>query len=134
MIARACAAFGKTGLRLCLQLWPLWLAWGALQLSLRLWRDGVLLSADMDRASVDYAFASAAWPSAGLFGPILLMLIALALHRAGHAARVTALSGVGGVALGTKEEVAKTSALPIPQITRASRNHASGSVESMAMI
>lgn len=99
MIARACAAFGKAGLRLCLQLWPLWLAWGALRLSLWLWRDGVLLSADMDRASVDYAFASAAWPSAGLLGPILLMLIALALHRAGHAARVTALAGVGGVAL-----------------------------------
>ena len=65
MIARALTAFGKAGLRLCLQLWPLWLAWGALQLSLRLWRDGVLLSADMDRASLDYAFASAAWLSAG---------------------------------------------------------------------
>ena len=50
MIARACAAFGKAGLRLCLQLWPLWLAWGALRLSLWLWRDGVLLSPDMDRA------------------------------------------------------------------------------------
>ena len=60
MIARACAAFGRAGLRLCVQLWPLWLAWGALRLSLWLWRDGVLLSADMERASLDYAFASAA--------------------------------------------------------------------------
>src|SRR5690349_4098577 len=99
MIARACGAFGKAGLRLCLQLWPLRLAGGALRLGLGLWRDRVLLSAHMERASADYAFASAAWPSAGLFGPILLMLIALALHRAGHAARVTALAGVGGVAL-----------------------------------
>ena len=57
MMASALMAFGKAGLRLCLQLWPLWLAWGALWLSLRLWRDGVLLSADKNRTSADYAFA-----------------------------------------------------------------------------
>lgn len=56
-IARACAALGWAGLRLLLQLWLLWLAWGALQLSLSLWRDGVLLGADMERArhAVDLA-------------------------------------------------------------------------------
>src|SRR5690349_4098569 len=101
MIARACAAFGKAGPWLCPPPWSARLSVGAVRVGLGLWpcRDGGLLSADMEPASADYAFASAAWPSAGLFGPILLMLIALALHRAGHAARVTALAGVGGVAL-----------------------------------
>lgn len=97
MIARTLTGLARAGLRLFVQLWPLWLFWGALLLSLRLWRDGVLLSADMDRSSAEYAFAYAAWPSAGLIGPILVMLIALALHRQGHATRVTALASLGGV-------------------------------------
>ncbi|MFQ8433309.1 type IV secretory system conjugative DNA transfer family protein [Amaricoccus sp. W119] len=98
MIARALTGLARAGLRLLVQLWPLWLFWGALRLSLWLWRDGVLLSAGMDRSSAEYAFAYAVWPSAGLIGPILVMLIALALHRAGTATRTTALASLSGVA------------------------------------
>lgn len=99
MIARTLTGLARAGLRLLVQLWPLLLFWGALRLSLWLWREGVLLSADMDRSSAEYAFAYAAWPSVGLLGPILVMLIALALHRQGQATRTTALASLGGVAL-----------------------------------
>lgn len=99
MIARALTGLARAGLRIAVQLWPLWLFWGALWLSLWLWREGVLLSADMDRSSAEYAFAYAAWPSVGLLGPILLMLVALALHRQGHVPRPTALASLGGVVL-----------------------------------
>lgn len=103
MIARGLADLGgaglRLGLRLILQLWPLWLFWGAFRLSLWLWRVGVLTGADVDRSSADYAFAYGAWPSAGLIGPILLMLGAIALYRAGTATRVTVIASIGGVAL-----------------------------------
>lgn len=103
MIARGLTGLGgaglRLGLRLILQLWPLWLFWLALRLSLWLWRVGVLTGTNVDRSAAEYAFAHAAWPSAGLIGPILLMLGVIALYRAGTATRVTAIAGIGGVGL-----------------------------------
>ena len=43
MVARLAYDLARTGLRIALQLWPLWLFWFALHAGSVLWRDLVLL-------------------------------------------------------------------------------------------
>ena len=98
MTGRAISDLGHGVLRLALQLWPLWLVWFALQGSVALWRDLVLLAPAMDRGGLEYRIAYTLWPAAGLLGPILLMLVAVGLHIRQLAARIMALAGILGVA------------------------------------
>ncbi|WP_299654983.1 type IV secretory system conjugative DNA transfer family protein [uncultured Jannaschia sp.] len=98
MLGRLAYDLGRGGLRLALQLWPLALAWVALQASVALWRDLVLLAPGLDRGGIEYRVAYTLWPAAGLLGPILLMALAVGLHIRQLAARPMAVAGLLGVA------------------------------------
>ena len=86
----------KAGLKLALQLWPLWLFWFAHATSNALWRD-VLLSFP-NRSTTAYAVVYKAWPTVSLAGPVLLMAAAIAAHKAQLASRAMAIAGLVGVA------------------------------------
>ena len=100
MIARAAYDFGRVALKLAVQLWPLWLFWFALHLGSTLWRDLVLMP-QPDRSTPGFALLFRAWPTAGLCGPIVLMLGAIAAQRAQLGSRTMAIAGIAGVALAT---------------------------------
>jgi hypothetical protein len=99
MIGRAHGPTGNAGalvlwpLRTVLLLWPLGLTWPALIAGSIAWRDGVL-AAFTDHATSVYRLAFAAWPSMTLLGPVALLLLAAALHRA-HRARGRAIERAG---------------------------------------
>ncbi|PZX14314.1 type IV secretion system protein VirD4 [Palleronia aestuarii] len=98
MFGRLTYDLGRAGLRLILQLWPVWLMWVALQASVALWRDLVLLAPGLDRGGIEYRVAYTLWPAAGLLGPILLMAIAVGLHVRQWASPAMGVAGLLGVA------------------------------------
>lgn len=100
MVSRATYDLLKAGLKLAVQLWPLWLFWFALQAGSTLWRD-LVLAVQPDRATKSYLLLYRAWPSAGLAGPIALMLAAIGAHKAQLGSRAMAIAGVAGVGLAT---------------------------------
>lgn len=100
MVSRATYDLLRTGLKLAVQLWPLWLFWFALHLGSALWRDWVL-AVQPDRATKTYLVLYRAWPSAGLAGPIVLMLTAIGAHKAQLGSRAMAMAGIAGAALAT---------------------------------
>lgn len=106
MLGRAHHPAASTGelallpFRLLLQLWPLGLTWPALLAGNLVWRDGVL-AAFTDHATLAYGLAYHAWPSMTLVGPVALLLLAAALHRAHRAPRRTVIAGLLGVAVAT---------------------------------
>lgn len=99
MSGRFLADLGKGGLWLAVQLWPLWLTWGAWQGSVILWRELVLLTPGLDRGGVEYQLAYTLWPAAGMLGPIFLMLLAVGLHLRQLASRTMGVTGILGVAV-----------------------------------
>ena len=98
MVGRAAYDLARLAGKICLQLWPLWLFWFAWRSGLALWRDDVL-AVQPDRAARSYALLYELWPTVGLAGPVLLMLVAIAAFRLQLASRAMAIAGVGGVAL-----------------------------------
>ncbi|MHB8284500.1 MAG: type IV secretory system conjugative DNA transfer family protein [Caulobacteraceae bacterium] len=100
MISRVAYNGGRLALKIIIQLWPLWLFWFALHLGSSLWRDHVLL-VQADRSTGYFRLLYGAWASAGLIGPILLMLGTLGLERAHVATRTMAITAIVGVALAT---------------------------------
>ena len=99
MSRRLVSDLGRGGLRFALQLWPLWLSWFALQGSVALWRDLVLLAPDIAQGGIEAQIARTLWPAAGLLGPIVLMALAVGLHIRQRAARAVAVAGLLGVAV-----------------------------------
>lgn len=91
------ADLSRGGLRLLVHLWPLWLAWAALEGSLALWRAAVLLAPGMEGGGVEARVALTLWPAAGLLGPILLMLIAVGLRARRLVPLATPLAGLVGL-------------------------------------
>jgi type IV secretion system protein VirD4 len=100
VIARTAYDLGRLALKLVIQLWPVWLFWFALHLGGDLWRDHVLAT-QPDRTTPAYLVLYRAWPSVGLFGPILLMFSVLAAERAQLGSRTMAVAAIAGVALAT---------------------------------
>ena len=99
MFARAGHDLFRIGLRLVVQLWPLWLFWFAWNLSSNVWLG--YLQTFPDRSGAGYALAYRAWPSIALLGPVLLMLGAALAHRARLATRMMPLAGIVGVGVAT---------------------------------
>jgi type IV secretion system protein VirD4 len=100
MVARLAYDLARTGLRIALQLWPLWLFWFALHAGSVLWRDLVLLP-QADPTSRAYLLLYRAWPTAGLAGPVVLMLAAIGAHKAQLGSRTMAIAGILGTGLAT---------------------------------
>jgi type IV secretion system protein VirD4 len=95
VFARAGHDLFRIGLRLIVQLWPLWLFWFAWSLSSNLWLG--YLQIFPNRSTSGYALAYRAWPSVALLGPILLMLGAILAYRMQLATRVMPIAGIVGV-------------------------------------
>ena len=99
MIRRAGYDLLRVGLRIAVQLWPLWLFWFAWSLSSNMWLG--YLQTFPNRSAAGYALAYRAWPSIALLGPILLMLAAILAYRMQLATRVMPIAGIGGVLVAT---------------------------------
>jgi type IV secretion system protein VirD4 len=99
MIERATYDLLRVALRLAIQLWPLWLFWFVWSLFDDAWRDFLLTFPD--RSTQAFALAYGGWPAVALFGPILLMGVAIAAFRLGLATRLMPLAGVAGVVAAT---------------------------------
>jgi type IV secretion system protein VirD4 len=100
VIGRAAYDLARVGFRICVQLWPLWLFWFAWRAGVALWRDDVL-AVQTDPSASSYALLYRLWPTVGLAGPVLLMMIAVIAFRMQLASRTMAIGGVAGVALAT---------------------------------
>src|SRR5258708_20056574 len=99
MIRHASYDLLRVGLRIAVQLWPLWLFWFAWSLSSNMWLG--YLQTFPNRSSSGYALAYRAWPSITLLGPVLLMLAAILAYRMQLATRVMPIAGIGGVVVAT---------------------------------
>lgn len=91
------AALGRGGVTLAVHLWPLWLMGVALQGSLTLWREVVLLAPGLEPGGIEARVAYTLRIAAGLIGPILLMLVAVGLRTRRLAPLVTAVAGLIGL-------------------------------------
>ena len=92
MIERATYDLLRVALRLAIQLWPLWLFWFVWSLFDDAWRDFLLTFPD--RSTQAFALAYGGWPAVALFGPILLMGMAIAAYRLGLATRLMPFAGI----------------------------------------
>ena len=101
MIGRAGYDLLRAGLRVVVQLWPLWLFWYAWDFAYDWWQD-YLLTFPSSRPGVTwttgYAAAVAAWPTVALLGPALVLGAGVFLHRIRAGSRAMALAGVAGMA------------------------------------
>ena len=101
MIRHASYDLLRVGLRIAVQLWPLWLFWFAWGLSSNMWLG--YLQTFPGRSAAGYAIAYRAWPSVSLVGPILLMFAAILAYRMQLATRVMPIAGIGGVIVATAQ-------------------------------
>ena len=99
MIERATYDVLRVALRFAIQLWPLWLFWFVWSFFDDRWRDFLLTFPD--RSTQGFAFAWHVWPAVALFGPILLMAVAIVAYRLGLATRFMPLAGIAGVVIAT---------------------------------
>ena len=100
MIERAGYDLLRIGLRLAVQLWPLWLFWWAWDFASDQWLNYLRSfpsSVPGSYQSFAYRAAYLAWPSIALLGPGLVMGIGIALHRGRIGSRTMALAGVAGM-------------------------------------
>src|SRR5262245_32806857 len=95
MIGRATDDFLRVGLRILVQLWPLWLFWFASTSAGDCWLSVLLTFSD--RSTTAYAVAYRAWPPVALLGPILLMVAAIVAYRLHRATRLMPFAGIAGV-------------------------------------
>jgi len=104
MIERAGYDLLRVGLRVAIQLWPLWLFWWAWNLSDAWWRDAVLLGRAQlgglrpSQFSRTQILLVDAWRTAALLGPALVMAAGVLLHRIQFGSRAMAFAGIGGMA------------------------------------
>ena len=101
MLSRASYDLLRVGLRVAVQLWPLWLFWWAWDLADRRWQT-YLATFPANQLGGDwttgYTAALWAWPTAALLGPALVMAVGVLLHRLQLGSRAMALAGVLGLA------------------------------------
>ena len=101
MIGRAGYDLLRAGLRIAVQLWPLWLFWYAWNLAYGWWSDYLLTFPSSQPGvtwTTGYAAAVAAWPTVALLGPALVMGGGVFLHRIRAGSHAMALAGVAGMA------------------------------------
>jgi type IV secretion system protein VirD4 len=99
VIERATYDLLRLGLRIAVQLWPLWLFWFAWTLGSDLWRSYLLTFPD--RGSDGFLLAYRCWPTVALLGPALLMFGAILAYRMQLATRVMPIAGIAGVLVAT---------------------------------
>src|SRR5262245_38323516 len=99
MIGRATDDFLRAGLRILVQLWPLWLFWFAWTFAGDCWLS-VLLTLP-DRSTTAYAVAYRAWPIVALLRPILVMVAAIIAYRLHRATHLMPFAGIAGVVVAT---------------------------------
>ena len=97
MMARSGYDLLRAGLRVVVQLWPLWLFWWAWELAYGWWHD-YLLTLPAHQPSgrwIDgFQIAFAAWPTVALLGPALVLGGSVFLHRVRAGSRAMAMAGV----------------------------------------
>ncbi len=102
MIQRAGYDVLRVGLRVAVQLWPVWVVWWAWSLASEFWL-GFLRTFPSSRpgsyATLGYRAAYLAWPTAALLGPLAVMAVGIALHRGRVGSRAMALAGILGLAV-----------------------------------
>ena len=102
MIQRAGYDLVRVGLRIAVQLWPLWLFWWAWDFANDQW-VGFLRSFPGSQPggvqTLDYRLAYWAWPAAALLGPLVVMVAGVGLFRMTLGSRTMALAGVVGMAV-----------------------------------
>jgi hypothetical protein len=99
MIGRATDDLLRVALRLVIRLWPLWLFWSVWSLFDTWWLDYLL--SFPDRSTPAFAFAYDGRPTVALFGPILLMSVAIVAYRLNVATRLMPFAGIAGVVVAT---------------------------------
>ena len=101
MIQRAGYDLLRTGLRVAIQLWPLWLFWWAWSYADQFWLGFLRTFPSSQQGAymtLGYRAALFAWPTAALFGPLAVMAVGIALYRSRLGSRAMALTGVFGLA------------------------------------
>ena len=102
MIDRAAYDLLRAGLRIALQLWPVWVVWWAWGFADGFWGQQVAAmpgGVQVVFFHVSQAALAQLLPSLALTGPALAMALAIALHRTGSGSREMALVGVAGLAV-----------------------------------
>ena len=90
----------RTGLRVAIQLWPLWLFWWAWDFAYDRWEGYLRTFPDSQPGGYvtdGYAWAFWAWPSVALLGPFAVMFAGVALYRGRIGSRAMAFAGVAGM-------------------------------------
>lgn len=103
MFSRAWYDLLWVGLRLAVQLWPIWLFWWVWSLSAQLW-DGVVLPAAGDVPGIGHGLYSLALPlrpTGALLGPAALLAVAVVLHRGQFVGRAVPFAGAAAVVIAT---------------------------------
>ena len=103
MFSRASYDLLRVGVRLAVQLWPIWLFWWVWSLSAQLW-DGVVLPAVGDVPGIGrglYSLALLLRPTGALLGPVALLAIAVALHRGQFVGRVVPFAAAAALVIAT---------------------------------
>ena len=102
MMGRSKSELVTLGLWITLQLWPLWVLWWTWNLA---WAVGGDLLGHvppvqvLNRILISKEFPAFAQPTVALLGPIVVMLIAIALHRNRLGSRAMAFAGITGVGI-----------------------------------
>lgn len=100
MIQRAGYDLVRVGLRVAVQLWPVWLFWWAWVYADQFWL-GFLRTFPSSLPGAyqtpGYRAAYWAWPTAALLGPLAVMAAGVALHRGRVGSRAMALAGILGL-------------------------------------
>jgi len=100
VIRRAGYDLIRVGLRLAVQLWPVWVVWWAWNLASEFWLGFLRTFPSSQPGSfvtLGYRAAYLAWPTAALLGPLAVMAAGIALHRARVGSRAMALAGILGL-------------------------------------
>ena len=100
MIQRAGYDLVRVGLRIAVQLWPLWLFWWAWDFADARWEDYLRTfpsSVPGAYETTGYIWALWAWPAAALLGPLAIMAAGIMLHRMTFGSRAMAIAGILGM-------------------------------------
>ena len=107
MIDRAGYDLVRVGLRIALQLWPLWLFWWVWDITDAVYRNSILLSfahlggLTSQQMSWSQYLLWRAWPVASLCGPAVLMLAGIVVYRTRLLGRLMGIGGIAGMAIAT---------------------------------
>ena len=107
MIQRAGYDLLRIGLRIAVQLWPLWLFWWVWSFAGDFYRDTVLIGSahvgglTPQQMTWNQYLLWRAWPVASLCGPALLMFAGIVVYRTRLLGRLMGVGGIAGMAIAT---------------------------------